>query len=136
MRFFSGNPLDCRKGFNWVAEDGSDILSDADQTLCHLPSHQNKAKPILKVLHLIKVATKIIQKSVRISMYITNFHIYRKWEENVTQTVVAKWSTLGSKIMKSFLKLVWIAPIWDGQNSHHQTNCLGRRILWFCPIIR
>ncbi|XP_021945295.1 protein singed wings 2 [Folsomia candida] len=49
----SGNPLNCSAPMEWL-DAGRITLLHAERTLCDLPPHQNRAKPIWKVRKLIK----------------------------------------------------------------------------------
>jgi hypothetical protein len=54
---FLANPLDCTSDLYWLEDHDIELLH-ADHTLCDQPPHQNKAKPIRKVIRLIKVITQ------------------------------------------------------------------------------
>lgn len=53
MQMSTGNPLDCTN-LQWIEGANINLLQE-NETLCDQPPHQNRAKPILKVLHLLKV---------------------------------------------------------------------------------
>ncbi|CAG7837276.1 unnamed protein product [Allacma fusca] len=49
----SGNPLDCTTDFDWIETPKMKLLHP-ETTVCEVPAHQNKPKPILKVYPLVK----------------------------------------------------------------------------------
>jgi hypothetical protein len=57
--YFTENPLDCTsEGLDWVDRPNITLLN-LENTVCAHPPHQNKPKPILQTIHLIKVRQKL-----------------------------------------------------------------------------